>query len=1040
MTDARYSLRAAAPLLLLVFVLAAPRGAGASAGVAPLEGARPPQPDWATSGGSPALDWRTLEVAGYRLHFPAPAEPWARHLAARLPALRERVAAAVGFDADEVVDIVLADPLAQPNGAAWPLLGRPRLVLLLTPPGASSQLSDFGDWPELLVTHEQAHLAHLLRPSRNPLLRRLGLPTGPIALRAPRWAVEGYATLLEGRLTGGGRPSSPLRAAVLRRWAQRGQLPSYRALANDSRRYLGGAMAYLAGSAFLEWLETRELARGAPAGSFDRLWRRLTAREARGFDDAFAGVFGDSPAALWGRFTAELTWQAIEVERQVGAVRDGAPWLDRSWGTGAPALSRDGARLVVALAARDRPLRLAVYATADDEEARRRAAERERELLARDPEDVPAVEHGAPSRKPLATLELPDTTVEPTPRFLADGSVLFARSLPDSDGTFRADLFRWWPEGGRVVRLTRGADLRAADPAPDDRWAAAVQGRWGATGVVRVDLATGVVESLVAASVESVVDAPRIAPDGTRLAYLRHRGEGWELVVRELASGDERTIDMPEGASVQDPAWAPGGNSLYAAVGAGGLLDVYELPLAGAPRRVTRSLGAALAPAPTPDGGGLFFLALEPQGLQVRTLREPESATGDATAAAIAAGPPTTATPEVPVIPATPSAGDRLVSVPPLTEERTTSRESLYPAIAPSPESLPQPLPLVAVPASAPYRFGRGSWSLLSGGSASVAGSSAELGVRGGDLVGRWEVLVLGALGDDAGAAGGTVAAAWRGAPIAVTAQAYRLRDRPSAQRRATAAGATLDLDTTGLELAAGWDRPLLGGAAGLHLALATETLDPRAGGGARDRHRLALEAVARRELRRGRWRLAADGALAWQRGETDGDGWSRRGGSFDLDARHGDASFAFGITRHDLDGRPSALDLVRVGGMRTSLLPATAEGERIVVAALPAAALVGRDYQGERLALALPGWPLRAFWARHRVRSPLLSRAGGAIDETSGWGPWLSLAGLDFDLALPPLPLLDFPAARLELGLAYLLDEPYRHDWSGWVGVVWRP
>jgi hypothetical protein len=1032
-------MRATAPLLLLlVLTLAASRGAAASA-----RGALPAQPDWATSGGSPALDWRTLEVAGYRLHFPAPAEPWARHLAARLPALRERVAAAVGFDADDVVDVVLADPLAQPNGAAWPLLGRPRLVLLLTPPGASSQLSDFGDWPELLVTHEQAHLAHLLRPSRNPLLRALRLPTGPIALRAPRWAVEGYATLLEGRLTGSGRPASALRAAVLRRWAQRGQLPSYRALANDSRRYLGGAMAYLAGSAFLEWLETRERSRGAPAGSLDRLWRRLTAREARGFDDAFAGVFGDSPTALWGRFTAELTWQAIEVEREVGAVRDGAPWLDRSWGTGAPALSRDGARLVVALAARDRPLRLAVYATAGDEEARRRAAERDRELLARDPEDAPAIEREAPSRKPLATLELPDTTVEPTPRFLADGSVLFARSLPDSDGSYRADLFRWWPEGGRVARLTRGADLRAADPAPDDRWAAALTGRWGATGIARVDLATGAVVDLVPSSVEVVVDAPRVAPDGTRLAYLRHRDEGWELVVRELASGEERVIDAPEGGSVQDPAWAPGGDSLYAVVGAGGMLDVHELPLAGASRRVTRSPGATLAPAPTPDGGALFFLALEPEGLQVRRVEmredEGEGVTGRTPAVASASDAGAAAT----VPSAAPSAGGGLVSVPPSTGEPAASRENLYPAIAPPPRALPEPLPLVTVPASAPYRLGRGSWSFLSGGSASVAGSSAELGARGGDLVGRWELLALGALGTDAGATGVTVAAAWRGWPVAVTAQAYRLRERPSAQRRATAATFDLDafdLDTEGVELATGWERPTLGGAVGLHLALAMESLAPRASGEALDRHRLALDAFLRRELRRASWRVAAEGDLAWQRGETDGEGWSRRGGSFDLDASHGDTSFAFGITRRDVDGRPSALDLVRVGGMRTSLLPASAEGERIFVAALPAAGLVGRDYQGERLAFALPGWPLRAFWARQRVRSPLGSGVGGSIDATAGWGPWLSLAGLDFDLALPPLPLLDIPAARLELGLAYLLDEPYRHDWSGWVGVVWRP
>src|SRR6185436_3652624 len=137
-------------------------------------------------------------------------------------------------------------------------------------PGASSPLGEYVDWPELLMVHEQTHLSHLLRPSRNPLVRMLRLPFGPLSLRAPRWTAEGYATVLEGRLTGSGRPSGALRAAVLRRWAQRGRLPSYAALSRDSRRYLGDAMAYLAGSAFLEWLDARTGQGAAGAHSSDQ--------------------------------------------------------------------------------------------------------------------------------------------------------------------------------------------------------------------------------------------------------------------------------------------------------------------------------------------------------------------------------------------------------------------------------------------------------------------------------------------------------------------------------------------------------------------------------------------------------------------------------------------------------------------------------------------------------------------------------------------------------------------------------------------------
>ena len=969
----------------------------------------PRQVDWATGGWSPAEDWRTLEVPGYHLHFPAPAEPWARHVAARLPAVRERVAKTVGWDAHEVVDIVLADPIAQPNGAAWPLLGRPRLVLLLTPPGASSQLGDFGDWPELLVVHEQAHLSHLLRPSRNPLLRMLRLPLGPISLRAPRWTVEGYATVVEGRLTGSGRPSNPYRAAVLRRWAQRGRLPSYGALAGDSRRYLGQSMAYLGGSAFLEWLERR-----SGEESLDRLWRRLTARRVRNFDDAFRGVFGEGPAALWDRFSAELSWQAIEAERRLaGTLREGEPWLDRSWGTGRPALSRDGARLALALYERDQPPRLAVYATAEDAEVAQRREEERRRLLEGDPEDVPAVASGAPEREPIATLELDGTTVEPSPRFLADGSVLFARSLPDGDGTFHADLYRWRPESGEVERLTHDADLRDADPSPDGTWAAAVESRWGQTRLVRVDLATAEVSELTPASVEVVVDAPRVSPDGARIAFLRHRSEGWQLVVRELASGAERIVPTPAGAGVQDPAWAPNGEALFAVMSEDGLLDVQRLPLDGASlERITRTLGAALAPEPTPDGKAVFFLALEPEGLQVRRIAfgAPGSEASTATA---------------------PTADEG-------TQQRTLSQSSvpldaaeLYPALPPPTSTPPPPLARIEVPPSRDYGAGRAQWSLLSGGSVGPGAESVEVGVRGGDLVGRWDLLAVGALAVDAGAKGGAVAGVWRRWPVELSAHGYHVRERPSAQREAAReAGTTFDLATSGVELAAAWQRTLLGGHYGARLALGEERLDPDhpVGRGELTRRGALLDLFTAKTVRHGLWSAGGELAFAWQSGSTAGDAWDRRGGRLDLDLGHGRSAVAFTFSKQELTGDPTSVDLLRVGGLPTTLLPPLATGNRIEAPALPAAALVGSGYEGQRVALTTPGLPVQPFWERHRVER--------GVD----WSDWLALAGLAFELRLPPLPLLELPAARLHLGAAYGLDEPYRGDVHGWLAIAWRP
>jgi hypothetical protein len=64
---------------------------------------------------------------------------------------------------------------------------------------------------------------------------------------------EGYATYVEGRLTGSGRPYGVMRPAMLRQWALEGRLPTYAQLSSWGD-FQGMAMAYLVGSAFLEWL------------------------------------------------------------------------------------------------------------------------------------------------------------------------------------------------------------------------------------------------------------------------------------------------------------------------------------------------------------------------------------------------------------------------------------------------------------------------------------------------------------------------------------------------------------------------------------------------------------------------------------------------------------------------------------------------------------------------------------------------------------------------------------------------------------------
>src|SRR5688572_4616263 len=478
----------------------------------------------------PSHDWRTAETTHFRVHYPREYEEWALRAAERLESVRDAVSKEVGFAPPQTIDVLVVNPVAKPNGVAWPFLDTPRMIFFAEPPGPDEQLGAYGHWIDLLAVHETAHLVHMLRPSRNPLERaieRFALPLNPITLRAPRWVLEGYATVIEGRLTGAGRPSSTIRALILRRWAENGRLPTYGQLSSD-RRFLGMSMAYLMGSAYLEWLEQR-----SGPDSLRNLWSRMTARHRRSFDDAFIGVFGERPDRLYGQFVAELTASAITIKRS-GELREGTLFQETARATGDPAVSPDGKQLAIVTRNRDVPQKLVIWSTGPAEEEEKKYEERVKKILERDPEDVRAIRTKPLPRKAVHSLVMPDGGDIDDPRWMRDGkSILFAHRARDAEGFLHFDLYRWDFE--RLTRITHLADVRDADPLPDGRTAIAVRSRFGASQLVSVDLATGEVTPRDEASIDVVVTHPRVSPDASRLAHVAHRGGRWTLFVNDVA-------------------------------------------------------------------------------------------------------------------------------------------------------------------------------------------------------------------------------------------------------------------------------------------------------------------------------------------------------------------------------------------------------------------------------------------------------------------------------------------------------------------------
>jgi WD40 repeat protein len=943
----------------------------------------------------PSADWRTLSTPHFRVHYPAASEAWARGAATRLESIRERVAAEVGYAPPEVVDVLVSDPVADPNGMAFPFLGWPRMILWTSPPGPTSEIGHYTDWTELLVVHEETHLVHMLRPSRNPLRRWLTalVPVGPITLAAPRWVTEGYATVVEGRLTGSGRPYGDLRAAILRRWAQGGKLPTYDRLAADSGTWRGGSMAYLVGSAYLEWLEAR-----TGPGSLRSLWARMTAREGRSFDEAFRGVFGDSPANLYDRFRAEVTWRALEAERLSGPEKASDElWQDLAWTTGAPDVSPDGQRIAIVLRGRDRPDRLVVWSTTPDLEAERKFKDRQEAMLKRDPQDVPAVRNQPLPRKVLHSLDGQGGPAPTMQRWMPDSkSLLFVRYEPDTDGFLHPDLFTWTPETNEVRRLTSGADLRDPDPAPDGGWAVAVRNRDGFSQLVRVDLATGGVAAMTEPAIDEAYDRPRISPDGLRIAYARHREGAWRLVIRELYGPGTIELPPPAGGTLSSPAWSADGRTVYAVVGERGYIDLYAFsaePGGGPPVPLTRTQGAALAPTPAPDGSSLFFLSLEPDGFDLRRLPLP--------------APALAARPELPreLAPAVP-----LQSTEPLA-----------------------PFARAEVSPGKPYGVGRQELFALLGGSASSSGGVWELGVRGGDVVGRLDWLALGSFSGQGWPQGGALAGTWRGWPVEVGAHAFHSRERPTREEDVPGRGDLLDLDRQGIEAWARRDWRWSRSSLGLAVRGLWNEVEPARGDATFDQRLASLTAAWNGSRRLGLWRLDPALGAHYEAGHTEGSGsWTRWGGAARLGLGKTGYSLAVTWRRDSSRDLASPFDFYQLGGPEVSLLPDSALSSRIVVPALPVGALLGEEHEGQRAELKLKFLPTPVFYERHRLWS------SGQLH-----GDWLSLAGLEYRFSLSPLPIGRLPALDLRAGVARVLDDPsgvFTDDTRWWLITAWRP
>lgn len=929
----------------------------------------------------PGQPWRTLTTQHFVFHTPAHFEEWTRHVASRMESYAAAVTAFVGHRPSGRVTVLVDDPTGSSNGFAVPLLGEPLIMIWPTPPEPYVSFGDFREWGEILAVHEFAHIAHLTYPSRSPLERfwwsLLPARLGPVARRAPPWVFEGFATLVEGRLTGNGRPHSAGRAAILREWALAGKLPAYSALDNTGT-FLSGAMRYLVGSAFLEWLAERK-----GDVSLQHLWRRLSARQPRSFTAAFAGVYGAAPDDLYGQFVVDITQKALRARDALRAAdgSEGDLFQHVEGGTGDPAISPDGAYLAVPLRRSGQPPRLVVWradsAGIDSSLVRQRAR-----TLARDPLDVAPFDSFPLPRRVVATLRAAAGSGYTNPRWLPGGhELLVSRDVPLGNGHSRADLFVWNWKSGQVRRVTRGAGIRTADPSPDGRHAVAARCDAGRCGLVIVDLRSGTWSDLRRGSFSEVWHRPRWSPDGRRLAASVHRDGRWQIALLQANGEAAAYIPPNDSAARYAPVWS--GHSLVVVSERGGIPNLELLdPATGRVHSITRTLGAVDAPDHG-ESGGIWYLDLHPKGWDVRRYVSSAAPSGDRIALDRALAP------IAPLAPGTAAAFD------------STPVESRR------------------------YGLGPRNWRYFPGFGTGADGTYGLLAITNYDPAGRLGVVAQGAYGQRRVWRGASLGAAWHGWPaFAVVAQGFSAQlgapdagSNPRFEAGALSVGRTSDFGTSfwNWQLGASTGRVELDDSSDFHRTQAYAEL----GLGARRSY--------------GVWRAITVRAHA-SAGETGTVDVRRALATLGVTTAFGDVRLRLAVStgRASLDPDSSAarpaggFEAFSVGGLVPPLFDARILPQRISVPALPSASAAGRAFVSYRTALSFSAIPASLYAAWFRVYDPN--------------GDWKRLIGAESEQGFASIGFAGLPNVSLQYGAAYSIDDPRRHRWTLYAGARFAP
>lgn len=537
----------------------------------------------------PDLYWLSAESAHFRVLFPTGYAAWGGRVLKVAEEAHQQLTADLGYAPPDKTTIVLADVSDLPNGMATPFPAN-LIILYLTPPQEEPfELTDREDWLRRLVIHEYTHILQLDQVAGVPaVLRRIfGRLYFPNAFQ-PNWLIEGLATWEETRQTAGGRGRAAYTDMLLRMAVLEGDFPTLAQAGVAPDRWPGGAVPYLFGVSFYQYLVARHGDQLPGAISAAYAGRALPLL----IDATAAQVFASTYAREWSSWQQALTAHYSAIRQRVREqgvtplhllTTDGGENL-------APAPSPDGRYLAW----------------------NAQNADQLPSLMVRD------LRSGA-ERVLSRSLALP---AEAGANWSADSrSLLFAQVERDSRDNLFGDLYTAHPDADTVVRTTTGLRTARPDRNPLSGEIACVLRQQGTTRLVLLDQNARQQTVLAAGDDGRLFFTPRWAPDGERLAVGVRDADGRFTLQLLDRQGTLLRQLPPWPGLLASPAWTPDGRYLLFTSDRDGIFNLYAWqPENDACFRVTNVLGGAFSPAPSADGRQLYLSSYSARGFDLAVM------------------------------------------------------------------------------------------------------------------------------------------------------------------------------------------------------------------------------------------------------------------------------------------------------------------------------------------------------------------------------------------------------------------------------------